>query len=166
MKSFAVLICLCSNFAAAGTPWERYLDAPTSANASNVDEIAYSTPKEFAYDSDELEILKLQVLAADPTAFTLAFRLYQKSDGGLAEELAAILASVIRPNPVFFLRQVAQLNQPCSKFNLGVPGLEYVDRLEAQAYELRMRRNSIAGVADTGLDHVRAECMALLPATD
>jgi len=164
MKSLALALFLLSSTAVAKTPWEAYLDHPTSANAERVQAIAYSTPIEGSYDADDLAILRLQVVAADPAAFGLAYRLDETSDGALAEELSAILADAIRPNPAFFLAQVKALDQPCAKFNVDVAGLEYVDRPDAQQYELEMRRQALASVASPSLAGVRDECLARLGA--
>jgi len=162
MKRIAVLLLLVTTSALAKTPWETYLDEPSSRNAAHVESIAYSTPVEGGYDSDDLAILHLQVLAADPAAFQLADRLREKSDGGLAEELSAILASAIRPHPEFFLDQVRALKRPCSDFNIDAAGIEYVDRPVAQKYELHMRQVALASVAAKSLEKVRSECLARL----
>jgi hypothetical protein len=162
MKYLVLLAVLISCNAAAATPWERYLDEPSPLNASRVRSISYSTPVQGDYDSGDLDILKLQVLGGDPQAFRLAYRLYKLSDGGLAEELGEILASSIRPNPKFFLQQVAVLQVQCSTFGVNVAGSEYVDRDKAQAYELKMRRLALASVKDKSLAKVRQDCLAQL----
>ena len=160
MKYLALLAVLISCNAVAETPWERYLDEPSPFNASMVRSISYSTPVQGNYNSDDLEILHLQVLGADPQAFRLAYRLYKLSDGGLAEELGAILASSVRPNPKFFLQQVAALHVQCSAFNVNVAGLEYVDRNKAQAYELKMRHLALTSVKERSLIRARQDCLA------
>ena len=163
MKFIALLLVAFSYSAMAVTPWERYLNEPSASNASLVKAISYSVAKEGTYDSGDLEILKLQVLAADSSAYNLTFRLYNQADGGLAEELAAILAAAIRPHPKFFLQQVAMLDPSCSHFNVNVAGLEYVDRFSAQEYERRMRYSAIEAVHDSTLRTVRANCLTRLP---
>ena len=162
MKYLLLLAVFLSCSASAATPWERYLDEPTPLNASRVRSISYSTPTQGGYNSDDLEILRLQILGADPQAFRLAYRLYKLSDSGLAEELGAILASSIRPNPKFFLHQVAALKVRCSAFDVNVAGPEYVDRFEAQDYELKMRRVALASVKEKTLAGVRHDCLAQL----
>jgi hypothetical protein len=151
-----------SSSALAQTAWERYLDEPNAGNAGLVTTLAYSQPREGGYDAGDLEILKLQVLAGDPSAYALAFRLRSQADGGLAEDLGAILASAIRPHPEFFLRQVAALDASCAGFDIDVAGLEYVDRPGAQAYELHARVAAIAAIGDPSLQTVRANCLARL----
>jgi hypothetical protein len=164
MKLVAILLLLASTTVAAKTPWETYLDEPSGHNAARVEAITYSRLVEGGYDADDLDILRLQVLAADPAAFRLTYRLYRGSDGGLSEELAAILASSIRPHPEFFLAEVEALKRPCSEFDVDVPGPEYVDRPLARRYELRMRRAALESVASKALGPVRTECLARLAA--
>jgi hypothetical protein len=165
VKYLSLLLALFPGFSAVTTPWERYLEEPSPTNASLVTKIEYSVPDEAAYSSDDLGILKLQVLAADESAFQLAFRLYGDSEGGLAEELGAILASTIRPNPEFFLSQASRLDQACRTLNVDAAGIEYVDRLAAQAYELRMRTAAIESVEVPALAKVKCSCLARLSGT-
>jgi hypothetical protein len=165
MKLPAILLVFLAPSAWATTPWENYLAEPTPYNASQVKAIGYSHPVQGGYDATDLEILKVQVVAADQAAFRLAYRLYKQSDGGLAEDLGAILADSIRPNPGFFLRQVAALKQPCNRFNVDVPGLEYADRPRAYAYELKMRTMAIASVQNPQLRAARSDCLAALAGT-
>ena len=165
MRFLVVLLCFWATTSTAATPWETYLDEPTPANASRVEAITYSTPIQGGYDANDLEIIHLQVVAADEASFRLAYRLLRKSDGALAEERGAILAASIRPHPAFFLRQVVALKQSCSTFNADVAGLEYVDRPKASAYELHMRRLALASVHDKPLISARDQCLALLGST-
>jgi hypothetical protein len=162
MKLAAILFVLFAPPALATTPWENYLAEPTPSNAAKVEAIGYSNPVRGDYDATDLEILRVQVVAADQAAFRLTYRLYEQSEGGLAEDLGAILADSIRPNPGFFLRQVAALKQPCTRFNVDVAGLEYADRPKAYAYELKMRAAAIASVQDPKLSAIRSECLAAL----
>ena len=148
----------------AGTPWEIYLDLPTPQNASHVVAIEYTEPRQGGYDSNDLEILQTQVAASDVESFRLGFRLYKASDGGLAEELGVILSTSIRSHPRFFLQQVATLDPTCREFTwiLNTPGLEYVDRTDAAAYELRMRQASLMVVNDNALAAIRNNCVRLI----
>ena len=159
MKYLALIFALSTSVATAATPWESYLGEPSPTNAQRVTSISYTTPVQGGYDANDLEILKLQVIAGDAQAFRLGYRLYKSSDGGLAEDLAAILVSGIRPNPRFFLQQVAALKVSCSVFNVDTPGLEYADRAKAGAYEIEMRRLALASVKDKSLASVRQQCL-------
>ena len=162
----ALLLLSCSLPAAGLTPWERYLDEPTPANAAAVRKIEYSPGRipRGGYDFGDLSILQNQVLAADPQAFRLAWRLYQASDGGLLEDLGAMLGHVIRPHPAFFLAEVDRAGVPCSRFTwiLQHEGLEYVDRPAAGRYELEMRRKALQSVTSRDLRTVRDQCLAAL----
>ncbi len=96
----------------AKTPWEVYLGYPTPQNASRVTKIEYSPkaiPENYGYWAPDLEILKNQILGGDSESFRLAFRLLRTSDGGLLEDLTAILSHTIRPRPELFLREVLEL---------------------------------------------------------
>lgn len=167
MKLLALALFMASLSASAKTSWEKYLDEPTTVNASRVSKMAYSTPIAGGYDAHDLEILRLQVLAADAQAFRLGYRLYKQADGGLAEDLGVILAGTIRSHPEFVLRQVAALKESCSSFEwvLNTPGLEYVDRPRAVAYELQMRQNALKSVRTSSLIGVRNQCLAQLRVT-
>jgi hypothetical protein len=166
MKRFAILLVLFSLPAYAATPWEQYLDRPSSHNALRVSVIGYSRPIDGGYDAADLEILKLQVIAGDAQAFRLAYRLSEKSDGALAEELGSIFAAAVRPNSAFFLRQVKALKHPCSRFDLDVAGLEYVDRPRASAYELAMRAAALRSVKAPELQTTRLDCLSVLEHAD
>ena len=165
MKVFVALCVFAySHFACAETEWEKYLAYPTSQQAVHVNKIEHSFAKDEAGGDQELQILQNQVLAQDAQAFRLAYRLYQSADGGLAEDLGALLARTIRVNPLFFLRQVATLNVPCSKIAwvLNTPGLEYTDLPSASHYEIQMRRKALNGVKVKELSVLRDQCLKAL----
>ena len=75
-----------------------------------------------------------------------------------------MLAKSIRSHPRFFLRQVAASDVTCTQFSwiLNMSGLEYVDRMAAAAYEIRMREASLKNVKDKALAKVRANCLRLI----
>ena len=164
MKTLAILLLAASSSVMAGTPWETYLDLPTPQNASHVVAIEYTEPPQGGYDSNDLEILQTQVAASDAESFRLGFRLYKASGGGLAEELGVILSASIRSHPRFFLQQVATLDPTCREFSwiLNTPGLEYIDRTDAAAYELRMRQASLMGVNGDAFAEIRNNCVRLI----
>ncbi len=146
--------------ACAETEWEKYLANPTPQQAARVNKVEASDKNEAGGD-DELQILQNQVLAQDGQAFRLAYRLYQSADGGLAEDLGALLARSIRVHPQFFLKQVVLLNIPCSKISwvLNVPGPEYTDRPRARLYEIEMRKKALRGVKTKELSGIRDQCI-------
>ncbi len=162
MKMLVILLSAFVPAAMAVTPWETYLDLPTPQNASRVLKIAYTEPRLGDYDAGDLEILETQIAAQDSEAFRLGYRLYQSADGGLAEDLGVILSKSIRSHPTFFLQQVNALGGDCSRFRwvLNTPGLEYVDRELARAYEIKMRQVSLHSVKSKSLNKVRDRCLA------
>ena len=164
MKSAIAIIAVAvvASSADGSTPWEHYLDAPTSTNAALVMAIEYSPEAhERRLSAEDLQILQNQILAQDHEAFRLALRLYHAADGGNGEVLGEMLARTIRGHPGFFLAEVAFTAEPCSEFSwiLNTPGLEYVDRFEAQAYEISMRKAALRSVRTKVLRRVREECL-------
>ena len=166
----AMLICivpailLSSENAIAKTRWETYLSLPTPQNASMVTAIEYTPgviPEKSGYWVPDLAILRNQVLDGDAEAFRLSYRLFEKADGGLAEDLAVILSYTIRAHPEFFLRELSAL-QPSDR-NLEsillMLGTEYTDRLEAQRYEMRMRIGALESVKIKSLQIFRNRCL-------
>ncbi len=157
---------LCSP-AFAETPWENYLSLPNSENATKVLNIEYTSgaiPENYGYLSPDLEILRNQVLAGDPEAIKLTYRLVLKSDGGLLEDLIAILSSTIRVRPEFFLKEMSKINpnRNILKFILLKPGLEYVDRREAQEYDIKMREKALLSVSDSNVNAFKDICLELI----
>lgn len=146
--------------ACAETAWEKYLENPAPKQAALVNKVETSDKGDSGGDY-ELQILQNQVLAQDSQAFILAYRLYKSSDGGLVEDLGALLARSIRVHPQFFLQQVSLLNIPCSKLSwvLNTPGLEYTDRPNAKHYEMSMRKKALRGVQTRELADIRDQCI-------
>ena len=153
--------------AAGQTRWEEYLALPSPENASRVIGIEYSPgaiPAGYGYLATDLDVLRLQVVAGDAEAFRLTYRLRAQSDGGLLEELTAILAYAVRPQTELFLREMGSLGAKPSVLEsvLMMPGLEYVDRPLAQNYEIAEREKAIAAVQDPQVRIMRDRCLTLL----
>lgn len=149
------------------TRWEAYLAQPTPENASYVEKIEYSPeaiPDQNEYWAPDLDILRNQIQGGDKESFRLAFRLIQKSDGGLLEDLIVILSHTIRARPEFFLKEMSKLNpqRELLKMILLMPGLEYADRNDAKRYEINMRRKAISEISDPTLKNFQETCLALL----
>jgi len=164
---FILLLFIATTQASAKTPWESYLALPIPERASKVDAIEYTPgaiPDERGYWAPDLNILRNQVLAGDGASFRLAYRLVEKADGGLLEELIAILGHTIRVHPDFFLKEMSKLNpdQDLLRSILMTPGLEYVDRNYARRYELYMRRMALTDVSTLSLSEFRDSCLKLI----
>lgn len=167
-KIYIILVLfLLSCPAFADTPWEDYMALPTLENAAKVTKIEYTKgaiPENYGYWAPDLDILRNQVLGCDKEAFRLTFRLIQKSDGGLLESLIVILSHTIRPHPKFFLEEMSALNprRAILKSIFLMPGLEYVDRMDAQQYEIKMREKALATISDKKLNAFRAICLEIM----
>jgi hypothetical protein len=166
--SIIILIVLAATrLVFAETPWEVYLSLPTPENATRVTKIEY-TPgtisNKYRYWAPDLNIMGNQILGGDREAFRLAYRLLQKADGGLLEELTIVLSRVIRVRPGVFLEEMSALrpNRATLKSILLMPGLEYVDRREAQCYEIKMRRHALAVVENKTLRQIRDTCLKII----
>jgi len=149
------------------TTWEAYLSNPTPELVSKVSRIEYSkdsNTEKGGYYAPDLDILRNQVLAGDSEAFRLAYRLLEKTDGGLLEELTVILSHTIRARPEFFLRELSALqpNTSVLKSILLMPGLEYTDRTEARQYELKMRAKALETVQTISLKPFRDMCLRII----
>ncbi len=163
----SALLFFISSTSWAETPWEVYLNNPTSDNAIRVNRVEYTTgeiPRNYGYWEPDLHILRNQVMGGDAEAFRLAFRILRNSDGGLREELTAILSHSIRSHPQFFLAQMSDLkpNETELRRILTMPGLEYVDHDQARIYELEMRRKALASVSTKALLPLRVRCLGLM----
>jgi hypothetical protein len=149
------------------TTWETYLSNPTPELASKVSKVEYSKDSETGkqgYYAPDLEILRNQVLAGDSEAFRLVYRLLEKTDGGLLEDLTVIISHTIRARPDFFLKELSiqQPNTNVLKSILLMPGLEYTDRIEAQQYELKMRAKALEQVKTISLKSFRDKCVRII----
>ena len=167
MTLAAVAALIVASPASARTPWETYLALPTSENARHVQAIEYSRgaiPEHYGYIASDLDILAIQVLSRDLAAFRLAYRLRNKADGGLLEELTTILGRTIRAHPELFLREMASLSiRPGAlRSILQMPGLVYVDRPDARRYEIEMRRRALARIDRSDLLPIRDRCLEAL----
>jgi len=164
---FVLLFVTAGTDAIAKTPWESYLTLPIPERASEVVAIEYTPgelPENQEYREPDLMILQNQVLACDRESFRLAYRLAENADGGLYEDLVAILSHTIRSHPEFFLKEMADLKPDRSvlKSILTMPGMEYMDRSYARRYEIYMRRLALTDVSNLSLDSFRDTCLELI----
>lgn len=170
MKKYTLsilLLFIACNYASAKTPWESYLTLPIPERASKVFNIEYTPgaiPENYGYRATDLSILRNQVLACDGESFKLAYRLIESTDGGLLEDLTAILGHTIRAHPDFFLKEMSGLkpDQHLLKSILTTTGFEYTDRNYARRYELYMRRMALIDVSNLSLKDYRDTCLELI----
>ncbi|EAR07349.1 hypothetical protein [Reinekea blandensis] len=156
MKKILLLIIFASSNALSETLWEKYLALPNDLNAEVVEVIEYSEgaiPEGYRYWIPDLLILQNQVNSGSKDSLCLAIRLMLSSDGGLREDLIALIARSIRINPSQFLTVTEQiaLSDAVLMRILNMPGLEYVDRLGAQNYELSQRVSALRSVKEPSL---------------
>jgi len=152
-----------------------YVSYPSSANARAVvaqlparGRVAYTGSDAeagaLALIDQELGTLECQVRAQEPDAVRLAFRLMTVTDGALLESLHEMLGRLIRPAPRLFLQQLAENEGAVGELDglVGNFGTEYVDRVEAQRLETRLRVTALASVRDRRLRRLRDRCIASL----
>lgn len=169
MLCAAFLTFCCVTQVHAKTSWEEYLDLPSENNAKRVTNITYSaasTEISKKHISRDLKILGTQIISGDRAAFQLAFQLREKTDGGLLEDLDAMLGHAVRPYPMLLLEELARKKVPDAAVESIIlnPGLEYTDRPAAQLYEIEMRYKSILAIqpSDSDIERVRKECIGIL----
>jgi len=156
MKKILILLIFTSSNALSETLWEEYLALPNDLNAEVVEVIEYSEgaiPENYGYWAPDLLILQNQVNSGSENSLRLAIRLMLLSDGGLREDLTALIARSIRIDPLQFLEVTEQLalSDAVLKSILNMPGLEYVDRPKAQNYELSQRVSALRSVQEPSL---------------
>jgi len=166
-KIIVIVSLLFTSSVDAQTSWEIYLNLPNPENAIKVTSIEYSEnaiPELYGYLATDLDILKIQVLSGDKEAFLLTYRLRNSADGGLREDLTAILASSIRSQTKVFLTEIKALNPSEKDLRtiLKMSGLEYVDRLEAQKYEIVQRIAAINSIENNSLKSIKEKCLLLI----
>lgn len=147
-----------------GTPWERYLEFPTSDNAEKVTAISYSHGLPTGQTAGDLRVLETQVQAADRQAGRLAFRLLRKADGHIAELLCVMLGRLIRSEPALFLAEAGAANLEPSLLGqvVAAVGPEYVDRPRARRYEIECRIAALESVRDARVKEQREACVKVL----
>lgn len=158
-----LLACSLSAPARAQTAWETYLEWPSPENATRVERADYSIAAQAERLYDDLGLLERQILALDREAVRLAFRLHPTSDGHYAETLDIVLGLVIRLDPRTFLEELkSSVRQVALDSLVGNLGWAYVDRSDAQAYEVELRAKALRSVTDPALLTVRDACLAHL----
>ncbi len=163
---FSTLLLTLASGSFAATPWEDYLETPTPERAAKVQTRSY-TGKTTDSEQQELDLILLetQVLARDPAAAALAFRLRGSVPGGShAEHLSEMLGRLIRIDAALFLKELKRADGAKQGLDslVAAYGQGFVDRLEAQAYETQKRVAALSAVADPALKDVRDKCLAVL----
>jgi hypothetical protein len=146
------------------TPWEVYVDDPTPQNAKAVTEMSYARPlteeKKMEAIETDLDVLETEVISGDREAVRLAFRLFEATNGHVAELLSQIVGRLIRIQPRLFLQELRHA-WPVPRLDalVGALGDAFVDREEAQKYELAARAAALKQVQDSSLRKVRDACL-------
>ncbi len=155
--------------ASAQTPWEAYLALPSPANARRVERASYSdSAAALGQLEQDLEVVAVQMQAGDRDAVRLAFRLLPGADGDFAETLEIMLGRLIRIHPALFLEEVRRQQQTLPRFDARLNGMltntgsPYVDREQADAYEMRRRMDALRSVRAPALGAIRDRCIAVL----
>ena len=142
----------------AQTPWEIYVQNPTPKNADAVATLSYSTGRFDEDDVDvDLDVLEAEVSAQDRSAVRLAFRLH--APGHYEETICVMLGRLIRANPRLFLEELKAAGIQDIVGNLG---FGFVDRDQAQRFEVDARINALKRVTDPSLKATRDRCIGML----
>ena len=166
--SMALVLLFASAAYADDTPWEVYLDHPTSENATRVRSLDYTPGTKRAargYELVDLLILDQQIRSGDVEVLELAIRVARTTKAAATSEyLHSFVGASIRGNPVLFLTVAKQQSlTPRALHDFVLFGAEYyVDRFSAQTYELQMRRRALAAVDHPSLIPVRDSCVRIL----
>jgi hypothetical protein len=160
-----ILALLLSSAAFAQTPWETYLELPSSDNAARVLKTSY-TDQASRVDHlfEDLLLLEIQVISMDLEAVRLAFRLLTESDGHYGEMLDIMLGRLIRIDPELFLRELKDSGNKITRLDalVGNTGFPYVDRSRAREYETEKRIEALMTVIDPHLKVIRDKCVSEL----
>ena len=151
--------------ALAASPWEEYLERPTPDNAARVQSLTYSSAVADPGDIErDLMLLEVQVVSRDTKAVQLAFRLLSGATGHIAERLDIMLGRLIRIDAALFLRELKRAGPGTVSLGhlVGNFGPEYVDRLDAHAYEMSLRQDALRRISDPKLKAVRDQCLESL----
>lgn len=143
---------------------DQYLRNPTNENAVRTIKYAEASREAVWLTSNDLMIIRNQIVSGGAASLRLVFAMIPSADGGNLEDLMALAAASIRPQPRQFLEEVqrAKLRDSTLESILLMPGQEYVDRAEAKAFELAMRQRAINSVVRRELLTVRDRCARVL----
>lgn len=108
-------------------------------------------------------ILRNEIYYGNSVCLDIAIRLHEFSDGHYAEQLDETIGVLIRINPRLFLSKMNEYREIFEKdgrrWPVDILPPEYVDRLEAQAYEIEMRIKAIETVKDKCYAEIKTICI-------
>lgn len=150
-----------------GTPWEKYVQNQTIANARLVKAIEYTTQDEReALENAErdIELLEKQILRSEREAVSLGFRALAHADGHIGEMLSEVLGLLIKVNPSLFLQELKNHRSSVRRLDslVGDLGDDFVDEEAATRREFAARIKALKSVTDPKHRTVRNECVAEL----
>lgn len=166
-KAGTIFLLMCAwvsaGYAKASTPWERYLQEPTAANARAAIKVEYSgvamsdaalVERMFS----DMGILEYEVAAGEAQSILLAFRVYAQfpRSGALSEALSQLAARGIRTNPSAYLSAVRSIGGEC--VGIQPAGDLFVDRMAAREVEAMARRHALDTVSARDLRREKTRC--------
>jgi len=157
--------------------WDKYHSRPTADNAEQLySRLPVSPPKHGGYGHPELmekfysalDWLQPRILGGDRWATRIAFRLCAVADAAFSEDLEAMLASMIRRQPLLFLEELRRNRKSVGDITTVVLNLNADEFLEAPSEikkaELQARLDALGSVSPSKLElmNLRDECRSLL----
>jgi hypothetical protein len=155
--------------------WQGFLSNPTKTNGTKVCLLLPSkhygiTEPDSVYhkswDSLYENLYKLEALVISQRriAVKVAFSLFPISDAAFTETLDQMLGKLIQINPRMFLEELSSHRNLVGALGglLGNLGEEFVDNIEAQNSEIKLRIRALKSVKIKMLSSVRDECIAEL----
>lgn len=113
-----------------------------------------------------MQVLEQRVLMKERESVELAFRMRHIADGAFLEDLDIILGKLIRVDPELFLSELQRARVPPRAMDglVGNLGDAYVDQMERQCKEMRLRRQALNSVLRRSLIQTKGQAITALAA--
>lgn len=118
------------------------------------------------YALGPMQVLEQRVLMKERESVELAFRMRHIADGAFLEDLDIILGKLIRVDPELFLSELQRARVPPRAMDglVGNLGDAYVDQMERQCKEMRLRRQTLNRVLRQSLVQTKGQAITALAA--
>jgi hypothetical protein len=115
-----------------------------------------------------MAVLEQRVLLKERESVVLAFRMRHIADGAFLEDLEITLGKLIRLDPALFVEELQRAQVPAKAMGglVGNLGESFVDELERQCKEWKLRKEALLTVSAASLKKTRDQAVASLRDTD